>query len=325
MDWSVCDGKDYVGAVRIRGEVETRAAGLPEDAQFRIASLTKVFATVLTLLLVEDGKLSLDDEVAPWLPEAASPRVLTRADGPLDETVAAARPITIRHLLTMTCGWGVVLSQTPLQAEMIRLRVFPSAVGFDLTADEFAARSCSLPLAFQPGEGWLYDAGITLLGILLQRRFGPLSGLLDEWIFTPLGLNDTAFFGDRLPPLYKPSGGVLDPPDGKFSRPPAFEALNGGLVSSCADVFRFFCALADGRLVNSEPLLTPVAHDTSPIAAGWGLGVGLYPGGGYGWEGGTGTTARIYGDTVGVLLTQRVMAGPTDAPNDFWEAVSAAR
>src|SRR4051794_7255101 len=119
-------------------------------------------------------------------------------------------------------------------------------MGHEMTADEFVAGVCSLPLAFQPGDGWLYDTGINLLGVLLTRATGrSLSNLLTERIFAPLGLTDTAFHGDaaRLATAYKPAGdglAVLDPPDGRYSRPPAFEELNGGLVSTAADLLRCF-------------------------------------------------------------------------------------
>src|ERR1700755_3041204 len=117
MDAKVESGRvpGYVGAVRIRGDVSTRAVGMPEDALFRIASISKPIGAVLTLSLIEDGVLGLDDPVGEWLPEAASPRVIARFDGPLEETVEAVRPITVRHLLTLTAGWGPILAPPPLQ------------------------------------------------------------------------------------------------------------------------------------------------------------------------------------------------------------------
>ena len=342
MDAKVQSGQipGYVGAVRVRGETSVRAVGLVEDALFRIASLSKPIGAVLTLALIEDGLLGLDDPVAKWLPEAAVPRVIARFDGPLEETVEAVRPITVRQLLTMTAGWGVILAQTPLQKAMIARGVFSGALGHAMPADEFVAGVCSLPLAFQPGEGWLYDTPMNLLGVLLMRLTGrSLTGLLGERVFAPLGLRDTAFFGspDRLATAYKASGdglAVFDPPDGRFSRPPHFEELNGGLVSTCADVFRFFCAMADGELLSADTRARMTADALSreqrtsgfPIldaGGSWGLGTGVYAGGAWGWDGGTGTTARVDPalDVVGVLLTQRVMQDPSDAYPDFWEAV----
>src|SRR5262250_1943615 len=79
----------------------------------------------LALSLVQDGVLALDDPVARWLPEAASPRVLVFPGAPLDQTTDVTRPVTVRHLLTLTCGWGAVLEATPLQAAMMERGVYP--------------------------------------------------------------------------------------------------------------------------------------------------------------------------------------------------------
>src|SRR3954471_383611 len=121
-DADVASGRipGYVGAVRMGPATEIRAGGstafggepMREDTRFRSASLTKPIGGALTLGLVQDGVLALDDEVARWLPELASPRVLEAPDAPLDRTVAAVRPLTVRHLLTCTAGWGAVLERT---------------------------------------------------------------------------------------------------------------------------------------------------------------------------------------------------------------------
>jgi CubicO group peptidase (beta-lactamase class C family) len=141
--WQVPDGHvasgripGYVGAVRIGGHIEVRAGGrravepqsalMGADTLFRIASVTKPLGGALTLSLVQDGVLALDDPIARWLPEAANPRVLVSPDAPLDRTTHVRRPITIRHLLTMTSGWGAVLEETPLQAAMMGRGVFPA-------------------------------------------------------------------------------------------------------------------------------------------------------------------------------------------------------
>jgi CubicO group peptidase (beta-lactamase class C family) len=361
--WRVADERvasgrvpGYVGAVRVRGRVEVHAAGrtaiepdsppMAADTLFRIASLTKPMGGALTLSLVEDGIVSLDDEVAQWASELASPRVLRAPDGPLEDTVAAERPVTIRHLLTLTSGWGVVMEPTPLQAAMLERDVFPSAMGHSMTADEFMERVGSLPLLFQPGEGWEYDTSMNLLGIVLARATGrALSDLLAERITGPLGMTDTAFVATdpaRLAPAYRPADGgleLMDPPDGRFARPPGFEQLSGGLVSSAADVLRFSSAIADGELLSdasraamTSDALTPRQRAAAPAVflppfASWGLGTGVVPAtGAWGWTGGTGTTASVDPslDTVAVLLTQRAMAGPDDGFDDFTEAVARA-
>src|SRR4051812_43606843 len=148
-DAAVTSGRipGYVGAVRVRGEVEIHAGGrtavepgspeMTAGTEFRIASITKPMGGALVLSLVEDGLVGLDDEVAQWAPELGSPSVLVDPSGPLDDVVAAVRPVTIRHLLTLTSGWGVGLEESPLHAEMHARGVFPSAMGHDISGDEF--------------------------------------------------------------------------------------------------------------------------------------------------------------------------------------------
>ncbi|HEY2552370.1 MAG TPA: serine hydrolase domain-containing protein [Streptosporangiaceae bacterium] len=369
--WRVPDGQvaagripGYAAAVRAGGRTAIRAGGrtaiepaspaMRADTLFRIASLTKPVGGALALSMVQDGLLALDDPVSRWLPEAASPRVLIDRAGPLDQTRPAAMPNTVRHLLSLTAGWGAVIWQSPLQAAMLELGVFPGPLCPPMPSDDFVARVTSLPLAFEPGEGWLYDTGIDLTGVLLARLTGrPVSELLAERITGPLGMTSTAFWTDepaRLATAYQPGPAgleLLDPPDGEFSRPPRFEELSSGLVSTAGDMLRFFCALADGgapvlsaesvALLTTDALTAGQRQQAVPIVGpggSWGLGTGVdveaaAPGmapGRWGWNGGTGTTGGAYpaGGTAAVLLTQRGMAGPQDGFGDFWAAVQAA-
>jgi CubicO group peptidase (beta-lactamase class C family) len=367
--WRVLDGQvasgrlpGYVAAIRMAGEVHIRASGktalgpdaapMAEDTLFRIASITKPIAAALTLSLVADGLLALDDPIARWIPEAANPRVLVAPDAPLDRTTEAQRPITVRHLLTMTSGWGVVLEETPLQAAMLERDVFPGPIPAPMSGDEFLARLTDLPLAFQPGEGWRYDSGTDILSVLLSRACGkPVAELLAERVTRPLGMAFTSFWTphpDRLATAYRPVPGgleVLDPPNGAFAGPPLFERLSGGLVSTALDVLRFFCAMADGGApvltaeavgrMTADALTEEQRRQAGPIVGpgrSWGLGTALdveaarpwMAPGRWGWEGGTGTSAQVdpTRDTVAVLLTQRAMAGPQDGFDVFWSAVA---
>ena len=354
----------YAAAVRIGGRSEIHAGGrrrveadspaMTEDSLFRIASITKPMGAALTLGLVEDGVLALDDPVERWLPEAARTRVLTAPNAPLDQTTEVQRPITVRHLLTMTSGWGVVMDDTPLQRAMIERGVFPSAMPTPMSGDEFMSTVAGLPLAFQPGDGFLYETGFNVLGVLLTRATGKsLSDLFAERITGPLGMSDTAFAATdatRMTALYAPGPDglhLLDPPDGAFVRPPQFEQLSGGLVSTAAEVLRFYTAMADGGApVLTPPSLTMMTSDQltddqrakgAPFvgaSTSWGFGTGVDleaadPGtapGRWGWTGGTGTCAYVdpSRDAVSVLLTQRAMMGPGDGPEPFWAAVAEA-
>jgi CubicO group peptidase (beta-lactamase class C family) len=364
-DAQVASGRipGYVAAVRVGGQVAVQAGGrtaveadsapMDEDTLFRIASITKPIGGALALSLVADGVLALDDPIARWLPEAARPRVLVSPNAPLEATTEAARPVTVRHLLTLTCGWGSVLEETPLQAAMLERGVYPGPLTPQMSGDEFVARVAGLPLAFQPGEGWLYDTGIDLLGVLLIRATGkPLSDLVAERITGPLGMTSTGFWATeagRLATAYQPGPGgleVLDPPHGIFASPPRIEELSSGLVSTAPDVLRFYSAMADGggpvltadsvALMTADALSGEQRRQALPIVgpgASWGLATGVDIGaaepwmapGRWGWDGGTGTTAYVdpVRGTVGVLLTQRAMTGPQDGFGDFWTAVAA--
>jgi CubicO group peptidase (beta-lactamase class C family) len=354
----------YVAAVRIRGAEHVRAGGrtaleptsppMRDDTQFRIASITKPVGAALTLALVRDGVVALDDPIGRWLPEAAEPRVLVAADGALDDTVPAERAITVRDLLAGTSGWGIVMEQGPLQAEMMERGVYGSPLHRDVSPDEFVERVTSLPLAFQPGAGWLYETGMDLLGMLLVRATGrSLADLVAERITGPLGLTSTGFQATdaaRLATAYIPGPDgltVLDPPHGTFAVPPPFEELSSGLVSTAPEVLRFFCAMADGGApvltadevaLMTADALTPEQRRSALVFLGrgesWGLGTGVdvraeepwQAPGRWGWTGGTGTTAYVdpVRATVAVLMTQRAMTGPLDGFDDFWTAVAAA-
>jgi CubicO group peptidase (beta-lactamase class C family) len=369
--WQVLDAQvesgripGYVSAVRTGGGVAVRAGGrmaaepgsppMRAGTLFRIASVTKPMGGALTLGLVRDGVLALDDPVARWLPELAEPRVLVDPAGPLEHTTPAERPITVRHLLTMTCGWGAVLAQTPLQAAMLRRGVFPGPLPPPLSPEEFVGRVAELPLSFQPGDGWLYDTGIDLLGVLVARAAGkPLSDLFAERVAGPLGMTSTGFWTPevgRLATAYRPGPDgleLLDPPAGAFAAPPAFEKLSGGLVATAGDVLRFFTAMADGgapvlsresvALMTTGALTAEQRRQALPIlgpGVSWGLATGVdieaaepwMAPGRWGWSGGSGTTAHVdpARGTVGVLLTQRAMTGALDGFPEFWTAMATA-
>jgi CubicO group peptidase (beta-lactamase class C family) len=347
----------YVAAVRHDGATEVLVGGrrsleddrpMTADTEFRLASVSKPFAGVLTLQLVEDGVLRLDDPVAPWLPEFAEPRVLRRPDGNLDDTVAAERPITVRHLLTNTPGFGAIPGPCPLGDALEATGGGPSAFPPTVEPDELMRRIGALPLAAQPGERWLYHVATDVLSVLLARASGrSLGELLREKVAEPLGLTGTGFSGDpgRLATQYQPTDDglrVLDAPDGRFARPPAFEGLAGGLVSTGPDILAVFAALADG----GAPLLGAAsvtemttgrlteeqrARSAPELDAGstWGFQVGIHlagrpmSAGSWGWDGGTGTSAWVdpARNVAGVLLTQRLMGGPDDAADWFWRAV----
>ena len=290
-------------------QVET-AGGADPDTIFRLASMSKPVVAVAALVLVEECALRLDDPVDEYLPELAARRVLTRVDGPLDETVPAERPITLRDLLTFTAGLGFGQGMfgppgsVPFMDALNELRggmPRPAAV---VEPDEWMRQLGALPLAHQPGARWLYNTGSDILGVLIARVTGqPLGDFLEERIFSPLGMTDTGFWVppdaiDRLPHQYtRDDAGelvVYDPPDGQWSAPPAFPSGAGGLVSTAPDYLAFASMLMRGGShrgvrILSRPSVSLMTSDQLPAsvkavsglapgdfdAMGWGFGVSV--------------------------------------------------
>jgi CubicO group peptidase (beta-lactamase class C family) len=359
----------YVAAVSVEGERRFCFGGglaLPDDATvgeppaaigvdaiFRVASLSKLVAAAVTLSVVADGIVALDEPVATWLPELASPRVLTRIDGPLTETVPATRSILVSDLLTMTCGFGLLLARGPLFDAFKQQGLMPGPFAPPCSGDEFMRRLGALPLAIDPGSGWLYHTGIDALSVLLARAAGrPLSELLRERITGPLQMRDTAFFTDQLDRLTTayiptPAGmAVLDLPRGRFSQRPPFEAFASGLVSTVPDFLSFLECLLDGggtvltadavRLMRTDRLDDRQRASVRPFVGegrSWGLGGEVVlrrehtavEAGSFGWMGGTGTSAYIdpRRRLAAVLMTQRAMESsrPPESFVRFWDAV----
>jgi len=350
----------YAAAVRHRGEVEVHTGGcsaaggttpVAPDSLFRLASVSKPYAGALTLALAERGVLGLDDPVGRWLPELAEPRVLASPGGALGDTVPAERPITVRHLLTSTPGFGGLWDGSPLDQAVHAAGIGPGPLPPRLSPEEFLARLGELPLAAQPGTRWLYHVSTEALSVLLSRAAGqPLRELLAARVTGPLGLVDTGFWAAdpaRLGAAHlvgRDGPELLDPADGVSARPPAFEGLACGLVASAPEVLASFCALADGGtpVLGADAVsrmttdaLTPAqrAESSDVLGAGrsWGLQVGVQveaagswaQPGRWGWDGGTGTSAAVDPgrDLVGVLLTNRGTFSGDDFLDRFWQAL----
>lgn len=308
----VC-GVHEAGAVRVvaGGSRELGGAEMPADAVFPLSSNTKPLGGVLAMVLVERGVLELDVPVDPYLPELSALRVLARPDGPLDDTVPADRPITLRHLLSMTAGFGWV-GENPALAEAMSVRVLaPGPHAPSLDPDTYMRRLAELPLATLPGDSWRYHTCSDVLGVLLARATGSsVAALMAEHVTGPLGLMDTGFVVDpvRIPTTYgtAPDGGrqPLRTAD-RFGSVPVFESLACGLASTAADYLTFLDALvggvpglsADGARLLATDQLTDGQRLTAQGFLGPGCGYGFQvevrPDGVVGWAGGLGTIGYV--------------------------------
>ena len=224
------------------------------DTIFRIASVTKPIVAAAAMILDEEGTLRLDDPVDPLLPELANRQVLRTIESPLDDTVPANRPITLRDLLTFRLGYGAIFAapgQYPIQAALEEAG-FAAGPGLPtVPPDELMERYGNLPLLHQPGEKWLYNTGSDILGVLIARATDMTLGeFLASGIFDPLGMKDTAFSvpaskRDHVPAAYWTnfeSGEfeVFDPTqESRWASPPAFDSGASGLVSTVDDLFAF--------------------------------------------------------------------------------------
>jgi CubicO group peptidase (beta-lactamase class C family) len=183
------DVPGLVTLISRRGEVHVDTLGVTEiggafpmqrDTIFRITSMTKPVTAAAALILVEECRLRLDEPVDRLLPELANRQVLRRIDGPLDETVPAHRPITLRDLLTFRLGFGQIMGPPdayPIQRAVSEQQIMtlgPPKPPTPHAPDEWMRRLATLPLMYQPGERWMYNTGFEVLGVLIAR-LGPVA------------------------------------------------------------------------------------------------------------------------------------------------------
>jgi CubicO group peptidase (beta-lactamase class C family) len=356
-----CGGRTEVAAV---GSASLDGAPMARDSIFRIASVTKPITAAAVMMLVEDGRIGLDDAVGQWLPELATPAVVRTPASAVDDVVPAARPITVFDLLSSRAGYGfasdfslpAVQRLFPVQKDGREPQSFPAP-------DVWMAELSRVPLLYQPGQAWLYDTCSALQGVLIARVSGQsLPAFMAERVFEPLGMADTGFDvpagqRERLTSYYRtsPTGGLelADGPDGQWSTPPAFPLGSGGLVATAGDWLAFGrMLLAEGVTAGGRRLLSAgsvrlmtsdhTSHAQREIGKlflegqGWGFGGSVdiaaidpwnVPGR-YGWVGGTGTSAHITPSTgtVAILLTQVAADSPTSPEwmRDFWRYAASA-
>ncbi len=290
----VCrDDKVHIEAIGVQ-DLDSKTP-MQRDSIFRIASLSKPITAVGAMVLVEDGKMGLNDSIFQWLPELKDMKVLRSLDAEIDDTVPARRAITVHDLLAFTMGFGIVMAKRgtyPIQSAMDKARLMPGPLPPQVTAEQYLKNLGTLPLISQPGEQWLYHTGSDLLGILISRVAGmSLEQFLRERIFDPLGMKDTAFSVppdkiDRLTTSYSPDLRqklvVFDAAKGgKWASPPVFESGGGGLVSTADDLLAFGRMMLDGGVYGTERILkkeTVAEMTTDQLTKGQKAVSGFYPG-----------------------------------------------
>ena len=225
------------------------AAGKPmtRDTMFRIASMTKPITSVAALMLMEEGKLRLDDPITRWAPEFSNMKVLKSPTGPLDEVYDAPREITIDDLMTHRSGLAYGFTSIGPIAHAYEAAL-GSALANPNTPDQWMAKLANLPLSFPPGERFHYSHATDVLGFLVGRIAGmPFEDFLQQRIFGPLGMVDTDFWcppekRERMARLYRVDPETDRLQDVSFPHldaQPAFCGGGGGLISTADDYLRF--------------------------------------------------------------------------------------
>jgi CubicO group peptidase (beta-lactamase class C family) len=268
------DGRIVYRANVGQRDIENRLP-ITDDTIYRIASMTKPITSVAVMMLVEEGKIKLDDPLAQFAPEFKNARVITN-DG---ETIDAMRPITIRHLLTHTSGITYVFfGREPVADHLRQAEVSDGLVETAGTIGDNVARLARVPLLFQPGEKWEYGLNTDVLGRVIEVASGQtLDRFFAERIFQPLKLADTHFAlpsdkRDRLAALYTTKDDRTIRPVGKeqiklgplvysatvpLQEPYKYFSGGAGLVSTADDYLRFCQMMLNGGELDSVRLLKP--------------------------------------------------------------------
>jgi CubicO group peptidase (beta-lactamase class C family) len=249
-------------------------AGLPvePDTIWRIYSMTKPITSVAAMILFEEGKLSLFDPVAKFIPSFAEPRVYRGGPAAAPITAPATQPLLVWHLLTHTSGLSYGFYFTGPIDELYRTNGFLLGLPEDYTLEEACDRWATFPLLFEPGSEWNYSHGTDVVGRIVEVLSGrPLDEFFAERILEPLGMTETRFAladGDeeRLTALY-----MFDPETGKavdasvqnLIAPgrPRFFAGGHGLISTAADYHRFTQMLLNRGDLDGVRVLAPRTVD----------------------------------------------------------------
>ena len=246
------------------------AAGKPmtRDTLFRIMSMTKPITSVAALMLMEEGKLRLEDPITRWAPEFAGMEVLKDPQGALTDTVPAARDITIEDLMTHRSGiaYGFTSIGPIAHAYEDVLGDIPSYLHGSKSVDAWMAALGGLPLSYPPGERFHYGHSTDVLGFIVGRIEGmAFRDVLMKRILGPLGMVDTDFWippekRDRAAEVYRmktDQSGIELVPHAHRDAPPSFCGGGGGLISTVDDYLKFARMLLNGGELDGTRYLKP--------------------------------------------------------------------
>ncbi|MFM9936032.1 MAG: serine hydrolase domain-containing protein, partial [Novosphingobium sp.] len=303
------------------------------DSQYRMYSMTKPITGMAAMMLVDEGKIDLDQPIADFLPRFAKMQVQVTPDGSITDLKPAQTPITLRHLVTHTAGLGYsIIQKGPLKAAYEEAGLLPGRatrlaipeLGTRKTLPsltQFADKLAEMPLVYEPGTRWSYSVGLDLVGRIIEVVSGQdFDAFLAERIFGPCGMTSSGFQVtpaqvSRLTTNYaiQPDKTfALDPAATSiYLDPPPFPFGGSGLVSSPRDYDRFLMMLAGAGTIGGARVMTetavrlgisnllPAAADiggTWIAGAGFGAGgrVGLGEDAGtFGWSGAAGTVGFV--------------------------------
>jgi len=237
---------------------------MTRDTLFRIASMTKPITSVAALMLMEEGKIRLDDPITKWLPEFADMKVLKDPKGPLHETYPAPRIITVEDLMTHRSGFAYAFTSSGPIGKAHE-DVLGQPLDNNKTPDQWLAALATLPLTYPPGQQLHYSHSTEVLGFLIGRVAGTTyRDFIMERILSPLGMKDTDFYvpkdkRDRAAVVYQQDQetGTLKPvPFPQYDSPPAYTAGGGGLISTLDDYLLFARMLLNKGELNGRRYIT---------------------------------------------------------------------
>ena len=249
------------------GGYRDRESGLEvtDDTLWRIYSMTKPLTTLGAMMLYEEGRFDLNDDVGRWIEALAEPQVYVSGTAAAPVTVPAIGPVRVHHLLSHTSGLTYGFNYLHPVDAIYRAKGYDFGWAKGANLERAVEDWCTSPLLFQPGSRWNYSVATDVLGRLIEIWSGQsLDAFFRERIIEPLGLSDTDWYcpedkRDRLAMLYVPLNGTFAPVADlarAATHPPQLWSGGGGLVSSAADYQRFMTMILRGGELDGVRLLS---------------------------------------------------------------------